>query len=115
MPVTTTQAKWVGGVLTFDSAAVNCDDGLQIGGVAMSGAVRAGTHTVTTAEDTAGTLDIATGLTTVSAHFAQVLRSGAVATSDAAVSESSGTITVADGSTFAATDGDVIHWIAVGS
>lgn len=83
--------------------------------VAQTGCVRAGTHTVTEAEDTAGTLDITTGLSSVSAHCVQVLRSGAVATSDAAVSESEGTITVADGSTFAATAADVIHWIAIGT
>jgi len=44
-----------------------------------------------------------------------ILRSGKVATSDAAVSESSGTLTVADGSTFNLTKDDVIHWIAIGT
>ena len=83
--------------------------------VAQTGCVRAGIHTVTSGEATAGTLDITTGLSSVSAHVVQILRSGAVATSDAAVSESSGTLTVADGSSYSVTASDAIHWIAIGT
>lgn len=84
--------------------------------LSMSGAVRAGAHTVTSGEAAAHTLAIATGLTTAVAFIIQVLRAGAVATAVAAGSISGGTLTVADGaSTYAVTDGDVVEWIAIGA
>jgi hypothetical protein len=83
--------------------------------LAMSGSVRAGRHSVSAGEDTANTCDIVTGATTIVAQDVQILRSGAVATGNAAVSVSGGTITVADGATYVLTSGDVINWIAVGA
>jgi hypothetical protein len=80
-----------------------------------SGAVRAARHTVSGGEAGAHTLDIVTGATTVVAQFVQILRSGAVVTADAHVSVSGGTLTVADGSTYAVTTGDVVNWMAVGA
>lgn len=116
MPVTLTKAKWVSGILTYFGGAVNFTEGLQVGGVAMSGAVRGGSYTVVTADDTAGTLDIDTGLTTVSSFVVQIFRAGVPIFSDQAVSESGGTLTIADGgATYALTADDVINWIAVGS
>jgi len=90
--------------------------GVGAGRVAMSGAVRAGAHTVTAGEGTAHTLSIATGLTTAVSFFVMILRAGAVVTGDAAVSFAAGSLTVADGaSTYAVTAGDVVQWIAVGA
>lgn len=84
--------------------------------LAMSGSVRAGQHTVTGGEASAHTMAIASGATSIVAQFVQILRSGADATGDAAISVSGGTITVADGSsTYAVTTGDVVNWIAVGA
>lgn len=71
-----------------------------------------GNHTVSAGEDTAGTVSIAAGLT-VNTAIVQIKRSGAVATSDAAVSWSGTNITVADGATYVLTAGDVISWIAL--
>jgi hypothetical protein len=71
-----------------------------------------GTHTVTAGEETAGTLSVDTGLTAPTGFIVQILRAGAVATSDAALSLSDSDLVVADGSTYAMTDGDVINWIA---
>lgn len=71
-------------------------------------------HTVTADEDTAGLVHISTGLADVSVRFVQVIRSGKVATSDAAVSDSGGVVTVADGSTYVLTAADVIDVIAIG-
>lgn len=84
-------------------------------GLAMSGAVRAGSHTVTGGEAGAHTVALPTGITTLAAMMVMVLRAGAVATSNAAVSFATGSITVADGATYVLTTGDVIHWIAVGA
>jgi len=100
-----------GGVLNAAAAS-----GLKINSVAFTGTVRAGQHTCTSDEATNNTAVISTGLTSVSAHLIQILRSGAVVTGDAVVSESSGTISVLDGaSTYAVTASDVINWLAVGT
>ena len=89
---------------------------LTVGSVAFTGSVVGGSYTAVTADDTAGTLDIVTGLTSVSSFVVFILRSGVPIYSDQAVSESSGTITVADGgATYAVTADDVINWIAVGA
>lgn len=98
----------VGGTLEIDGT-------LQFGGVAQSGVVRAGQHTVTSGEASATTLGITTGLTTSVAQTVQIIRAGKVATSDAAVSFATGTLTVANGSSFTLTAGDVINYVVVGS
>ena len=89
-------------------------DTLNWGTVAQTGCVRAGKHTITGAQATANAATFATGLTTVSGYIVSVLRSNVTATSDAVITESGGTISVADGSTYNVTENDVIHWIAVG-
>jgi hypothetical protein len=86
---------------------------LQDGGVAISPTL-GGSYTAVAGDATAGTLDIVTGFSTVTSYTVQILRAGAVATSDVALSVSAGTLTVADGSTYAVTADDVINWIAVG-
>lgn len=89
---------------------------LTIGSVGMTGSVVGGSYTAVSADDTAGTLDITTGLTTVSSFVVYILRAGVPIYSDQAVSESGGTITVADGgATYAVTADDVINWLAIGS
>jgi hypothetical protein len=85
-------------------------------GVSSKG-IANGTHAVTAGEDTAGTLDIATTLPSVTAYFLSVLTAAGVHDPlvDAAISEASGTITVADGAaTFTADSTDIIHWLAAG-
>lgn len=73
-------------------------------------------YTAVTADDTAGTVDIDTGLNTITAAIVQILRSDAVVTADAGVSWINGTVTVTDGgSTYAITADDVINVIAIGT
>lgn len=75
-----------------------------------------GSYTCDGDDDTAGTLDIVTGLGTVTSYNVMILRSGVPIFSDQAISESGGTITVADGgATYAITTGDVILWQAIGT
>lgn len=71
-----------------------------------------GSHEVTAGEETAGTLTIDTGLAAPVGFVVQILRAGAVATSDAVVSLSDSDLVVADGATYSVTEGDVINWIA---
>jgi len=70
-----------------------------------------GTHVVTAGEDSANSAAIATGKADATAFIVQIFRSGANVAHDAAVSISDGTLTVADGSTYALTTADVINWI----
>jgi hypothetical protein len=86
-----------------------------VGSIVPSGVLRAGSYTALAADETAGEVDIVTGLSTIVSLSVSVLRAGVVVTSDAAVSASGGTITVADGATFDLAEDDVIHWIAVGA
>lgn len=96
--------------------AINIDGGaLQYGGTPQD-AVKSGAYTAVAGDATAHSAAIPTGLTTVTSFMVQILRSGAVVTADAAVSEAAGSITVADGgATYAVTAGDVINWIATGT
>ena len=87
----------------MNKAAKNVELGSRLGAF--------GTHTVTAAEETAGTLDIDSGFASGASAIVQVLASGAVATSDAAVSVAAGVLTVADGSTYAVTEDQVINYI----
>lgn len=70
-----------------------------------------GTHTVTTAEANANKAEINTGMTNAVAAIVQIIISGKVATSDAAVSVAAGVLTVGDGSTYNIAQNDVINWI----
>lgn len=74
-----------------------------------------GTHEVTTAEASAGSVSIATRLRRITNAIVQVVDSGNnVVTSDADISWSDGTLIVADGSTFAVTATYVIRYLAFG-
>jgi hypothetical protein len=71
-----------------------------------------GSHVATSAEATAGTLDIDTGKVDATAFIVQIWRSGVMVMEDAAVSLTAGVLTVADGAaTYAVTADDVITWI----
>ena len=71
-----------------------------------------GSYTCVTADDTANTVDIDSGVATADSCLVQIYRSGVNVTSDAAISISAGVITVADGaSTYDVTAGDkVVYW-----
>lgn len=89
---------------------------LKYNGVANTGATRAGIITVSAAQASANAVAITTGLATVGAVNIQVLNTGNnVVTSDADITISGGTVTVADGSTYNTVENYLIHWIAVGS
>ena len=70
-----------------------------------------GTHTVTAGEAGANTLAIVTGKADAVGMIVQIFRSNVDTVSDAAISLASGTLTVADGSTYSVTANDVINWI----
>lgn len=75
-----------------------------------------GQHTVTAGEATANTLDIDTGLgdDIGDGNLAVTIsRAGSIVTADAAISEAAGVITVADGSTYNVTAGDIVTWFAI--
>lgn len=113
-----TQEVVSGGAINVASGgAVNIASGgsLKYNTVAFTGAVVGGSYSVTAGDDTANTKAITTGLSTITTQVVQVLRSGKNVASDIAISVSGGTLTVADGSTYVLTSGDVIKWIAVGS
>lgn len=114
-------AEWViGGALNIDGgefqrSGTDKTDELDAA-LANAGTVKAGAYAVVAGDDTAGTVDIVTGLSAVTSYVVFILRSGVPIYSDQAVSEASGTITVADGgATYALTADDVINWIAVGT
>jgi hypothetical protein len=103
------ELQLAGTAITASAAEINaaCDG--------AAGRVVGDLYTATAADASAGTTDIVTGLTTVASYVVMILRSDAIATSDAAVSEATGTLTIADGSTYTLTADDVIHWIAFGT
>lgn len=99
-----------GGVIAIDAAS-----GLTIGGVANSGAVRGAIVTISAGQAAANAVAITTGFSTIAAAFVMVLDTGNnVVTSDADVTISGGTLTVADGSTYNTVEAYKLHWIAVG-
>ncbi len=70
-----------------------------------------GAHTVTAGEATANAAVISTGKSI--GFMVQIFRAGVDVTADAAISQTGGALTVADGAaTYSVTAGDVINWIA---
>lgn len=102
------------GVVEVDARAANALVGQGFGLVGPLTSA-GGRHTVTSGEATANTLDIDTGMSAISSQIIQILRSGNVSTSDVDVTVSGGVMTIADGSTYNLTAGDVINWIAYGT
>lgn len=83
---------------------------------ANTGTIKSGNYTVVEADDTAGTVTIATGLASIVYRHVDIERAGVYIFSDQAVSHSNGNIVVADGgATYALTPGDVIYWTATGA
>ena len=83
---------------------------------ANTGTIKAGSYTVVTADDDAGTKSIATGLASIAAFAVTILRAGVPFFSDQALSVSGGNIVVSDGAaTYELTAGDVITWFAAGA
>jgi hypothetical protein len=80
-----------------------------------AGPIAHGCYTVVAADDTANTVDINSALTSITAAIVQITRSGKVVSSDPAVSFTGGVLTVANGSTYVLTTGDVLCWIAIGT
>ena len=70
-----------------------------------------GSHTVTAGEASANAAVINTGKADATVAIVQIIRSGKVATSDAAVAVAAGVLTVGDGSTYDMAQNDVINWI----
>lgn len=82
--------------------------------VGNSGTIKGGLYEVIADDDTANTKTITTGLSTITSATIQVLRAN-VALYGETITFSAGNITVADGSPYVLTTGDVIRWIAIGS
>jgi hypothetical protein len=76
--------------------------------------IKGGAYTVTSADDTANTTTIATGLMIASA-VVQIVRAGKVVSSDPSVSYTGANLTIANGSTYVLTTGDVINYIVIGA
>lgn len=75
----------------------------------------AGTYTFVTADDTAGTKDIDTGLDNVASFQAELVTAAGVVTgADVVKSVSGGTITIADGSSYKLTADHILRWSAFG-
>lgn len=107
-----------GSTLTVESGgaiAVKTGGSITYNGVANTGVVKGGSYTVTAGDDTANTTAITTGLSSITTFDVKVIRSGKNVASDTSLSASGGTLTVADGSSYTLTNGDVIKWIAIGS
>lgn len=107
-----------GGLLKFagtDKAAVLAASvANQIAGTASGKKVHGAAYTVTSDDATANTVTIATGVT-IAAKVVQILRSGVVVGSDAAISSSGANLTVGDGSTYDLTAGDVVNYFVFGT
>ena len=74
--------------------------------------IKAGTYTVVADDDTAGTVDIDSGLATAASAIVQIYRADVNVMEDADVTIAAGVITIADGAaTYALTADDVINYI----
>ena len=82
--------------------------------VGNSGTVKGGLYEVIADDDTANSKTIVTGLSTITSKQVQIMRANVVVTGDAVITKSAGSITVADGSTYVLTTGDIIEWSAIG-
>ena len=105
-----------GGALKLSGVAVSASAAQINAAGANTGTIKAGSYTVVTADDDAGTKSIATGLASIAAFAVTILRAGVPLFSDQALSVSGGNIVVADGAaTYELTAGDVITWFAAGA
>jgi len=70
-----------------------------------------GVYTAVAGDDSAGKAEINTGMANATGAIVQIVKSGVVVGADAKPSIAAGVLTVADGSTYNVTAGDVINWI----
>ena len=70
-----------------------------------------GVHTVTSTEAGAGKAEINTGMANATGFIVQIVRAGVVDGADAKPSIAAGVLTVANGTSYKVTAGDVINWI----
>jgi hypothetical protein len=70
-----------------------------------------GTYTAVQADDNTGYKLIDTGMANATGFIVQIVRAGVVDGADAKPSIAAGVLTVADGTTYKVTAGDVINWI----
>jgi hypothetical protein len=97
-------------------ADVSAFDYTPIGTGIPGGIVKTGTYTATSADATAGTITIATGLAVVSVFQVTITRGTVTVTGDAKVMSSGANIIIANGpSTYTIAAGDVINWLATGA
>ena len=81
-----------------------------------TGTIKAGNYTCDGDDDTAGSVAIATGLSSITSFQLSIYRSNVQIFLDQVISISGGTITLADGAAnYAITSGDVLRWTAVGA
>lgn len=108
--------KWQGFVQKCQAMFTELYNLDAVGGTTAGQKLGRASYTALAADDTAGTVDIDLGLTTIVAPIVQILRAGVDVTDDAVITWAAGTVTVADGAvTYALTAGDVINIIAVGT
>ncbi len=69
-----------------------------------------GSYAVIGTEESGSTCTVAPGIALIHGWSVQIMRGGAVATSDAAISSSGSRLTIADGSTYNLTTGDIIYY-----
>lgn len=105
--------------VTSTAAELNLLDGLT-GNVVTSpnttSKIESGEYTMDATDDTNGFAAIATSLSAIAAAIVQIVDSGnQVVTSDADITWSGATLTVADGSSFTCTDTYKVRWIAHGT
>ena len=70
-----------------------------------------GVHTVTSTEAGADKVEINTGMANATGAIVQIVRAGVVDGADAKPSIAAGVLTVANGTSYKVTAGDVINWI----
>jgi hypothetical protein len=95
--------------------AASARGGASLGSV-LAG-IAEGVRVVTSTEDSAGSVVIATGLSAINSIQLTIknVTSNILKMGDQVLTDSAGTITVADGSTDKVVAGDTIYWLAIGT
>lgn len=79
--------------------------------VAVTDAVVRGSYTAVADDATAGEVVIVSGLAAIAGWTVQVLRAGVDVTGDAVLTATTGSLSIADGSTYAVTADDVVNYV----
>lgn len=101
------------GEVTVDSRLVTALIGA--GFIPVDGQQVMGSHTATSGEATANAAVIDTGLSAITSFIVQAYRANVNVVGDAVVTVSGGDLSVADGSSYVLTAGDVINYVVTGS